>query len=271
MPYYDNKESFDLYNEDFYKGEQDGSLNSASIIVNTILEYIKPKSVIDVGCGTGAFLKAFKDNHVNTIKGIDGEWVKNNMLLIPEDNFIKADISAPFHLNSDCDSQFDLALCLEVGEHISSSKSDILIQNLVKLSNIILFSAAIPFQGGTHHINERPPKYWAKKFKTKGYECLDIIRFKLFEYPQVSSFYKQNVLLYINNSVIPKYPLLEKEIIKRKNTFPKFITFPIGLDTLSSRINKTRYYFIMTIIYPFYTISYRIFRNVLKFRLRDYL
>jgi len=71
------------------------------------------------------------------------------------------------------------------------------VENLVNLSDIILFSAAIPNQGGDRHVNEQWPSYWVKKFKERGYVAIDPIRGAMEKIQAVQPFYIQNLLIYV--------------------------------------------------------------------------
>lgn len=95
---------------------------------------------------------------------------------------------------------FDLAQSLEVAEHLDECYADNFVALLTSLSNIILFSAAIPHQGGTHHINCQPPAYWAKKFAQYDFECYDILRMKFWDNNAIASWYRQNSLIFIHKS-----------------------------------------------------------------------
>ena len=161
------------YNSKYYNWRVKSALSSAEIIVPYLLESFSPSSVTDVGSAEGAWLSVFAKNGVNIIQGFDGEWVKKEELLIPIEQFTMLDLET---FEAPEEEIFDLAISLEVAEHLSESSADNFIKQLTKLSNRILFSAAIPGQGGLHHLNEQPPSYWAKKFKTYGFEQLDIVR-----------------------------------------------------------------------------------------------
>ncbi|MGB6269592.1 MAG: methyltransferase domain-containing protein, partial [Olleya sp.] len=122
------------------------NMSAPRIIVKCVLEYIKPKSVIDFGCGVGTFLKAFKENNVKDVLGLDGAWADRKLMskYIEFDEFREVDLEKEIFL----EKKYDLAVSLEVAEHLSESSADILIKNLTQSSDIILFSAASPFQGG---------------------------------------------------------------------------------------------------------------------------
>lgn len=182
-----------LYDEQFYEHESKTARTSAEKIVHILLDELvqAPKSVVDIGCGIGDFLHVFLENGIEKILGIDGAYVPLNKLAIPTYQFMKHDITKPLKL----DQEFDLALCLEVAEHVEETYADILIKSLVDASPLILFSAAIPGQGGTNHVNEQWPEYWQTKFAKHGYQILDLIRPKLWREEKVSFWYKQNILL----------------------------------------------------------------------------
>jgi SAM-dependent methyltransferase len=195
------------YTVDFYKNHCQGSRRSASQIVPLVLELVQPKSVIDVGCGIGAWLSVFNECGVEDFYGLDGEYVDRNMLEIPHQRFLAVDLTKPIQLNR----QFDLVVSLEVAEHLPDSCAEVFVESLTKLGPIILFSAAIPHQGGTRHVNEQWPEYWVKYFQGKRYSVIDCIRRKIWTNDKVDYCYAQNTFLFVRNDYLEKNPLLKAE------------------------------------------------------------
>jgi SAM-dependent methyltransferase len=150
-----------------------------------------PESVVDIGCGTGTWLSVFIENGAREILGIDGDYVDREKLYISESAFLTADLEKPFRYNE----RFDLAICLEVAEHLNIEASDIIVETLCNLSDRILFSAALPRQGGQNHINEQSFDYWKKKFNNQGYVFRDIFREKIWSNENIDWWYRQNMFL----------------------------------------------------------------------------
>jgi SAM-dependent methyltransferase len=196
------------YTDKFYQALHEGSEKSARAIVPLVLEYVQPRSIIDVGCGTGTWLSVFREYGVIDIMGVDGDYVENEMLEIPEDRFMKFDLRNPFR----SDRQFDLVVSLEVAEHLPSTCAGIFVRTLVGLGPLVLFSAAIPLQGGTQHINEQWPDYWADLFKAEGYVPVDPIRKRAWQNPDVDFWYLQNILIFVKRECLGRYPALRNEM-----------------------------------------------------------
>lgn len=197
------------YDEQFYKEMEVANLSSARKVVPLVLNLLKARSVIDIGCGTGLWLKAFQEQGVRNVYGIDGDWVTKDMLLIPPESFKAANITKSIDLGG---RRFDLALCLEVAEHLPAQAADGLIERLTSFAPVVLFSAAIPWQGGSHHMNEQWPDYWSSLFAKRGYVPVDCLRRRIWNDKDVSFFYAQNILLYVNQGKIKRYPLLRREL-----------------------------------------------------------
>ena len=133
---------------------------SADRILQVLFEYVRPSSVLDVGCGLGTWLKAVLDLGISDIRGVEGNWLDRSKLEIDGGLVEVCDLEHGFSLGR----KFDLTICLEVGEHLSPAAAEGFVRSLVNHSDVILFSAAIPYQRGADHRNERFPDYWAKFF-----------------------------------------------------------------------------------------------------------
>ena len=169
---------------------------SAGRTLSVVLPKLPPvNSVIDVGCGLGTWLVSLLEleNREVDILGIDGPWIDPDLLVIPEDNFLAADLSRGIPR---VERRYDLAISLEVAEHLPPEKAEEFVSFLTGLSDFVLFSAAIPFQGGTNHFNEQWQGYWADLFEQKGYVPVDFIRPALWNDEKVSFHYRQNTILY---------------------------------------------------------------------------
>lgn len=150
-----------------------------------------PRSVVDVGCGTGTWLSVFKKLGVQKILGIDGDNVNLTQLHIDRNEFKAANLVQPLAL----DERFGLAVCLEVAEHLPAEAADTLVDSLCGLSDTILFSAALPKQGGQNHVNEQYPDYWREKFNARGYLFEDAFRSLIWQDERIDSWYRQNMFL----------------------------------------------------------------------------
>ena len=166
----------------------------AEEIVPVVIDLINPSSVIDVGCGTASLLSAFKKRGIK-ITGLDGTWVNKKLLYanIAQDEFVERNLENSL---ADLKLKADLAICLEVAEHLSDKRADSLVKDLTSMSDVVLFSAAIPRQGGQNHINEQWPSYWEEKFKIQGYECHDILKDTIWDNEKILWWYRQNMVLY---------------------------------------------------------------------------
>lgn len=193
-----------LYDQTFFDLLLEGAERSARQIVPIILEWLQPQSVVDVGCGLGAWLSVFQELGVQEYLGVDGNHVDVNKLKIPRSNFSGHDLTHPFNLNR----RFDLAISLEVAEHLPESSARAFIESLVLLADVVLFSAAIPFQGGTGHVNEQWSRYWVQIFEQYNYVEIDCLRRRIWHNKQVEPWYIQNSLLFIKADKICAYPHL---------------------------------------------------------------
>jgi SAM-dependent methyltransferase len=189
------------YSPAFFESIADGSLRSAGIIVPLLIDTIRPTSVVDVGCGDGAWLHVFERHGVADVFGVDGDYVPRSQLRIPAQAFQAADLNQPLRL----ERQFDLALSLEVGEHLPAATGPAFIESLVRLAPVVVFSAAIPGQGGTNHINEQWQGYWAALFVERGYRPVDCIRPSVWNHPDVELWYAQNCLVYVREDALDTY------------------------------------------------------------------
>lgn len=192
------KQNKQIYTLAFYNSQIQESLVSAKQVVPEIIKLFNPRSVIDVGCGVGTWGSAFLDNGVSDFLGIDGDYVKSEQLLIPEKNFIRHDLRQEIVTSK----KFDIAMSLEVIEHLTDDEGKFLIKSLVKLAPVVIFSAAIPGQGGTNHINEQWQSYWAQEFSKYNYKAYDCIRPLIWNNKEVYVCYKQNIIVYISSEYI---------------------------------------------------------------------
>lgn len=195
------------YTDAFYKARESSVRRSAGGLVPVVLEFVQPGSVCDVGCGDGTWLSVFQENGVAEICGTDGDYVDRQMLKIPQDKFIPSDLSRPFRL----DRTFDLVMSLEVAEHLPASSADSFVDSLARLGHLILFGAAIPFQGGRHHVNEQWQDYWVEKFEARGYVTIDCIRKRIWDNDEVQWWYAQNSFMFCRADKLDEYPKLKAE------------------------------------------------------------
>ena len=182
------------YDSGFFDYVDSGAIRSARAIVGRLFPLLRPGSVLDVGCGRGGWLGAWKAAGCADIQGIDGDYVDREKLYIPRENFLPANLAMPFDLGR----RFDLVQCLEVAEHIEPARADGLIDSIVHHGDIVLFSAAVPGQGGTQHINERPLEYWRDLFASHGFAAFDAVRPDAHTDSRIEPWYRFNSILYAN-------------------------------------------------------------------------
>lgn len=170
------------------------NLETPNVMVPVIVGMFKPESVVDIGCGLGTFLHVFKNEGVNEILGVDGPWVDRSRLqdYLSLENFVEANLENEIVL----DKVYDLVLSLEVAEHLSEAAAETFVKSLVNAGNIVIFSAALPMQGGQNHINEQPVSYWEKLFLQHNYVLHDILRPLFWDNGKVEYWYKQNVVVF---------------------------------------------------------------------------
>lgn len=196
------------YAKSFYSSRHSRSIFAANRVLSILKAHYSNysfSSVLDVGCGTGTWLHASKEIFSSfELFGIEGDW-------LPESHFckdgtlIRKNLDRPFDLSR----KFDLTISLEVAEHISPNSASSFVSSLASTSDLILFSAAPPGQGGKHHVNEQPIGYWVELFASHGFQASDFIREEIWNDPNIDFWYKQNIITFekTNSSSTTEIPL----------------------------------------------------------------
>jgi SAM-dependent methyltransferase len=156
-----------------------------------LFERRRPISLLDVGCGTGTWLFVAQMLGIDDIVGVDGVEIAADRLLMPAEAFRVVDLTTPWTLAR----KFDIALCLEVAEHLDPHAGRLLVETLTAHADEIVFSAACPGQPGQHHVNCQWPVYWQRLFNGYGFACSDAIRWKIWNDPDVDVWYRQNMFV----------------------------------------------------------------------------
>ena len=193
-----------VYDTEWRENAVAGSAASAEVIVGLVLDAVPARRVVDLGCGLGNWLAEFRRQGIAEIRGVDGPWFDVEALHIPADCYLVADLGKPLPL----DERYDLAVSLEVGEHLEASLAGGLVDSLTRLAPVVLFSAAIPGQSGTHHVNLQWQDYWARLFHERGFVAVDYLRPRIWMDDAVKVFYRQNVAIYVDRARLQDYPAL---------------------------------------------------------------
>ncbi len=214
------------YSDKFYTERERRAILSAERVVPVILSYLQPKSVIDVGCGSGSWCSAFAKNGVPEVLGLDGPWASEHNKDAPFVPFDFATAPLPFQPPLKHEN-YDLAFSVEFAEHVANGRADAIVDFLTSLAPVVVFSAAIPGQGGTGHINEQWPDYWVRKFAARDYEACDFLRPLIWNDDQVQSWYRQNVVVYFKGGTPEQLKQrLAREALERLRT-PMPLVHPV--------------------------------------------
>lgn len=172
------------------------SMDSPRAMVPHIVRALRPASVVDIGCGRGNFLRCFKEMGVSRVLGVDGPWADGTVWgrNLEPGEFLAVNLAEGEM--PEIEDRFDLVLCLEVAEHLPAGRSGALVDLLTGLGPVVVFSAAIPGQGGQGHLNEQWPSYWVDRFRERGFEAHDVIRPLLWSDERIHWWYRQNTILF---------------------------------------------------------------------------
>lgn len=160
----------ELDNKFYRKTLRPDRQRSYKMITKYILRVVQPdlKSVVDFGCGAGWFLYYFKKFGIDDIVGIE----PNKEILEVLDKSVRGNIKfLDLSKGVDLHRRFDAAMNIEVGEHMDKKYADILVENITRHTNLLIFSAATPGQGGYGHINEQKFEYWETKLEKCDFYC----------------------------------------------------------------------------------------------------
>jgi SAM-dependent methyltransferase len=197
------------YNQTFFNDMAGSSESSAAVVVPLLCEMFEPGSVVDVGCGTGEWLAAFQRQGVVDVQGLDGPWVDAAQLSVDANRFQAADLTEPPSLGR----RFDLVTSFEVAEHLPERAAAPFVEYLASLGDVVAFSAAIPFQGGTSHLNEQWQDYWSELFAARGFAAFDVVRPKIWLNSGVEFWYRQNLIVYVADERAKDLPFEPTETV----------------------------------------------------------
>jgi SAM-dependent methyltransferase len=240
------------YLDNFHDYHFKNSIDSATIVIPEILKIFDFNTVLDVGCGIGTWLKVFKEHDIK-VAGIDGLHVDKSKLLIEPYEFIAHDLNLPFDLQK----KYDLVISMEVAEHLEQKNAIHFIKSLCLHGDVILFSAAIPGQEGTLHVNEQYNQYWVNIFAENGYLAFDSIRHELWNLNKISWWYRQNMLLFVNSDKLSSHKYVKS--FDRANVFKNSYVHP---DLFDHKTKKADYlservdYLTKTLNNPFRVLWY---------------
>ena len=195
-----------LYSESFYAELDGGARLAAGLVTPILLELTPVTSVLDVGCGVGSWLAVMSDSGVTDVTGIDGDLVPEELLQVPGRCVHRQDLSAPFDLGR----RFDLVVSTEVAEHLPPPCADTFVRSIAAHTDLVAFSAAVPGQGGTGHVNEQWPSYWASLFEAQGFTTLDIIRPRIWDQSGDVFIIAQNLLVYARGDALQSLSGVER-------------------------------------------------------------
>lgn len=239
-------------NNPYLHDEVTHNKKAASIIVPILREVLKFKSVLDVGCGTGTWLSVFLEDGCTEVLGLDGEHLDRGLFAknLSLEHFYPVDLSEGFELNR----KFDLSICLEVAEHLPPCAANGLVSSLCRHSNQVVFSAAVPGQGGQNHLNEQWLSFWVGKFKEYGFDVYDLIRPRIWDNSELEIWYRQNIVVFRHESIsggksgaldmiLPEYWNQKNEEIKTlKNQLDRIKEGRVGIGFYLKSVLKTLRY-----------------------------
>jgi SAM-dependent methyltransferase len=219
----DLRDAAAFFDPAFFAWQTERAERSARAVVPLVLERIRPRSVVDVGCGSGAWLKVFRERGVDDVVGIDAPYVRPGSLQIDARAFLVRDLSEPFRL----DREFDLAISLEVAHYVPEDRAPVLVESIASLAPAVLFGAAIPHQAGGPWLNRQWPAWWAERFARHGFHAVDWLRPLVWENHEVDWWYAQNTVLFLRDSSRGEHlrplvhPGLLEELARSKEAPPR--------------------------------------------------
>lgn len=190
------RESAAYFDATYFSWQGDSAERSARAVVPRVIERLRPATVVDVGCGSGAWLKVFRELGVTDVVGVDGPYVAPESLRIASTEFVGVDLSEPFRL----DRVFDLAISLEAAHYVSEERAAGLVESICSLAPAVLFGAAVPHQPGGPGRNRQWPSWWASLFAARGFRAEDWLRPLVWEDGSVDWWYAQNTILYLRDT-----------------------------------------------------------------------
>jgi len=201
------------------------SLAGARAALSRMFQDQNPKSLLDVGCGPGVWLRAAQELGNIEFLGVDGVDVSQGEFLVSKDNFKQVNLEQPWRLRR----KFDFVFCLEVAEHLDPGASTALIRSLAEHGDRIYFSAACPGQEGQHHVNCQWPTYWQERFNREGYRCEDSVRWRIWDDQRIEPWYRQNMFVAVRDEQMAgKEPRIARVIHPEmfgSNAIPSTSTF----------------------------------------------
>ena len=220
------------------KTEEQANRASAVRVLDIVATYLQPASVLDVGCGIGTWLSVLGDRGVADLAGIEGAWLDRKDVVCDPTLLQVVDLESGFDLGR----RFDLVISLEVAEHLSADAAEPFVQSLVRHAPVVLFSAAIPFQGGHHHVNEQFLSYWELLFGKHDFLLIDVIRGQIWHDQTVLWWLRQNIVLFAHKELIANCEPLRAAAFQTKS--PHSIVHPdvylSRMRTLNAQVEQLK-------------------------------
>jgi hypothetical protein len=183
--------------------------DSARRILPYLIDLFRPTSMLDLGAGFGNWSVEAMRLGLQPVISVDGQWtIDQGGLLVPRETFVVHDLAQPIDLKQ----RFDLVLSLETGEHIAPDAAGTFADSMVRHGDLVVFSAAIPWQGGFNHLNEAWPSYWIALLKTRNFRCFDLVRPQFWDDAEIPYFYRQNTLVFVNRQRADLIDLAERRV-----------------------------------------------------------
>ena len=173
---------------------------SARAVMPRVIGLTGARSVVDVGCGTGAWSRACRDLGVPEVVGVDGVRPPGDQIG-PGSDHVERDLGEPLELGR----SFGLAVCVDVAQDLPAERAAGLVTDLTALAPVVLFAAAVPGQTGAEEVNEQWSEYWVALFDAAGWTCRDAIRPWVRTNEDVAWRFRQSLFLAVAPSVEQAY------------------------------------------------------------------